>query len=519
MRKSACLLFVAVLLAASVTLAASRVTNVEMNFENGNTAARVDIDGTVRFTHQTEVARDGRPFRVIVDILAATHHLGRKEFIDLPSCVISGIRTSQYSVKPEQVVRLVFDMQHETVYRVQSDAKSVTVVFPDKTAQPFAAWSSSAWLATQVDNASAPTVTVTAPKSPVAKVDEKAKPSEKTAGELNAAFDRDRQLSLVGKTKSSKPSVSIPAMVSSDEFYGPVFEPDDPVASEAASLDPVEQKAPVKKAAKPVTVAVTPPAEKKQEATKPVQEKPKEPLKFKNTGTWADQLGLNDREKLPVVVAAPETIEPPKTEKPVVIAAVEPEPQKTVPAKPAVKPTTKANTPKVQTPKAEPQKAVTKPTASDPKSTSSEVKQAPEKAPVEKDPSTESRTSRFRRTPAFAKKIKGTMVAEFPKRLLMKYRATDRRDPFETLINDAKVYSSPVEQRVPNVEGLRLVGIIESSTGANSALFEDTDGYGYILNGGDRVQKGYVLRVESDKVYFQIFEYGWSRTVALRIEE
>ena len=109
-------------------------------------------------------------------------------------------------------------------------------------------------------------------------------------------------------------------------------------------------------------------------------------------------------------------------------------------------------------------------------------------------------------------------MAEFPKRLVIKYKGGRHRDPFETLINEAKTYNNPVERRIPNVEGLRLVGILETGHGASSALLEDKDGYGYILAEGDKVRKGYVLRVDSDRVYFQIFEYGWSRTVALNID-
>jgi hypothetical protein len=112
------------------------------------------------------------------------------------------------------------------------------------------------------------------------------------------------------------------------------------------------------------------------------------------------------------------------------------------------------------------------------------------------------------------------MVAEFPKRLVIKYKAKDTRDPFRTLINDSKTDNNPLATRVPNVEGLKLVGIIEAGVGkSNQALFEDVDGYSYILKTGDKVKRGYVLRVEEDRVYFQIFEYGWSRTVALHIEE
>jgi hypothetical protein len=138
-----------------------------------------------------------------------------------------------------------------------------------------------------------------------------------------------------------------------------------------------------------------------------------------------------------------------------------------------------------------------------------------DKKDTDKKPS----TSRFRRSPTRPTKIKGTLVAEFPKRLVIKYKARSSRDPFETLINEAKTYNSPIEKRIPNVEGLELVGVLESEVGANSALFEDKNGYGYILKEGDKVRKGYVLRVEHDRVYFQIFEYGWSRTVALNIDE
>ncbi|MCK4462335.1 MAG: hypothetical protein KAW46_11060, partial [candidate division Zixibacteria bacterium] len=71
MNKVYCVVAVLVLLAASSALASSRVTDIELSFQNGQTVARLEIDGTVRFSHQTEVAKDGKPFRVIVDILKA----------------------------------------------------------------------------------------------------------------------------------------------------------------------------------------------------------------------------------------------------------------------------------------------------------------------------------------------------------------------------------------------------------------------------------------------------------------
>jgi hypothetical protein len=127
-------------------------------------------------------------------------------------------------------------------------------------------------------------------------------------------------------------------------------------------------------------------------------------------------------------------------------------------------------------------------------------------------------TARFRRSATASAKMKSSLVAEFPQRLVIKYENLGYRDPFATLIDDSRTYDSPIEKRLANVEGLRLVGILESGSGDNRALFQDKRNFSYMLKSGDKVEKGYVLRVESDKVYFQVFEYGWSRTVALTFE-
>ncbi len=124
-------------------------------------------------------------------------------------------------------------------------------------------------------------------------------------------------------------------------------------------------------------------------------------------------------------------------------------------------------------------------------------------------------TSRFRREPNFPNKLKGTLVAEFPQRMVIEYAPGVFRDPFETLIDETKQSDGPRVERIPDVETSRLVGVIETETGDNRALLEDLDGYGYILKSGDKVKKGYVERIDIDKAFFQLFEYGWSRTIAL----
>ena len=110
---------------------------------------------------------------------------------------------------------------------------------------------------------------------------------------------------------------------------------------------------------------------------------------------------------------------------------------------------------------------------------------------------------------------KGTIVAEFPTRIVMKYRPGTRRDPFKNLLTDTKGTDNPIQKKIPDVETAKLVGVLESADGKKRALLEDHDGYGYILKSGDKIKKGYVGKIYSDKAYFKLFEYGWSRTVAL----
>ena len=208
MRKTICLLAAFVLLATSLAAATSQVNNITLSHQNGYTLARINVEGTVRFSHQTEGVKDGKPFRIIVDILKATHHLGAKKFMSLPKCAVSAIRTSQYSVKPEAVVRVVFDMTQEATYRVESDQKSVTVVFPDKGGHKFAAWSTSAVVATLTKAKPRTTVATKVESKPTPKSTEPTTPRKQTPAEVNSAIDKDRMASLASKDqpKAEKPA-------------------------------------------------------------------------------------------------------------------------------------------------------------------------------------------------------------------------------------------------------------------------------------------------------------------------
>jgi hypothetical protein len=407
------LLVMAALLLAGSSFA-STVNNVELNYQEGNTVAKISLEGTVRFTHQSEKAKDGRPYRVFVDLLKAEHNLGAQKFTELPDCPVKAIRTSQFSVQPEKVVRVVFDLDAEMMYRVKSNDNSVTVFFSDKNTKPYASWS------TKVDVKSRMQKRMSKSKKPVLAKVKKKESAKKTSVELNKTINKDRMLSLSDNKSTAKQVVKSKASKPVKKTV---------VKTNSQKKATTTKKAVAKKVEKKKVVAQV----SKSDKTKAVKSKPK-------TNTVTES------------------------------------------AKPVEKPATS------------------------------------KKVTVAKKEDKKKSTSRFRRSASRSAKLKGTMVAEFPKRLVIKYKAKNYRDPFETLIDETKTYNSLIERKVPNVEGLKLVGIIESIGENNRALFEDTEGYGYILKTGDKVKKGYVLRVERKRVYFQIFEYGWSRTVALNLE-
>ena len=506
MRITTSLIF-AVMLLASGQVLASQVTDVALHYQDGSTVARIDIKSPVRFTHQTEEAKDGKPFRVIVDVLSATHHLPAKDFLSLPECPVVKIRTSQYSVKPEKVVRLVFDMEEATFYRVDSDNNSITLFFPDKQRRKFAGWSSATYTVTS--GVAQKTATETSDQSKAVASTAQAPKSKKTVVELNQAIDEDRLFSLAGEPASAstttKPAKKepVPTVVEQKSTARAKSQ------AERAPAAPEARQVPV------VIVDVPYGPEFDENLLKPPVSEPVGDV----SGVAKDQAdepptarkGEPAAEKL---VAAPAEQEPPAEKKPAidkpVVAVDQPGPALAVADNQDKQKLVKKSAQKKAT--TTPDKAIDQKKAGETQDSTATIKD-------KKDTDKKAPTSRFRRSPTRPTKIKGTLVAEFPKRLVIKYKARSSRDPFETLINEAKTYNNPIEKRIPNVEGLELVGILESEVGANSALFEDKNGYGYILKEGDKVRKGYVLRVEHDRVYFQIFEYGWSRTVALNIDE
>jgi hypothetical protein len=140
---------IVIILAALLILAAAcpakevDVNRLQLNHKNGETVLKIDLSGPFQFSHQTAEAADEKPFRIIVDLFPAIHNLNQKSYEDLPPNIVKSIRTSQYSVNPEKVVRVVCDLDRNSMYRVQKQGNFVYLYIPDKASGDFTAWTSS----------------------------------------------------------------------------------------------------------------------------------------------------------------------------------------------------------------------------------------------------------------------------------------------------------------------------------------------------------------------------------------
>ena len=101
-----------------------------------------------------------------------------------------------------------------------------------------------------------------------------------------------------------------------------------------------------------------------------------------------------------------------------------------------------------------------------------------------------------------------------PQRTKVAYNTGGRRDPFQALVQMSGGYNAAA---LPDVNSLRLVGLlhdVQDSWG----LFEDANGFGYILKRGDRVKNGRLTKLTETRAYFSLSEFGWSRSVKLDLE-
>jgi hypothetical protein len=390
-----------ILAAAALAQAEVWIKNLSVERQGEFVAVRIYGSQPFQFTHATEEAKNGKPFRIYVDCQDASFALPQNNYFNLPGQTVAGLRSSQYQESPNKIVRVVLDCTRAVTYKVQSSGNSAEISIASPQEPNFVRWE-----AVKSDNshlASAnPAAAQPQPKSPAVtapQTDEKPATLPETKVQAQTQHNQKPTVSpQVVTTQGSKPDVQQPA--------GPkvnVAKPTLPQVT-ATAKTPVQtaqenQPAPTVKSEDKIAKPVTPPT--KTAAAPPV-------------------LGQNQ------ATGAPE-------QKPLVLA---------------------------------------------------------NKAAVEQ-------------------------WAGLPQRETVKYSSRGKRDPFSPLferIEESEFGVAPI----PSIENLELVGVLESPL-HNWALCQDARGFGYILQAGDRIKEGRVLRVDQDRVVFQVSEYGWTRNVTLEL--
>lgn len=432
------------------------VSDISLEKKGDSTMVTIMANNPFQFNSSSVPAKEGRPFRILIDCKDALHNLAKYDFRDLPSGIVTSIRTSQYQTDPNRVVRIVLDVAKTVNYYVHTADNSLVITMVSMGEPDFERWSASG-VATPVTTS----VEKTEPTSPE-------QTTVSTSLETTVSQEPTETTTTEEATSSTETTATPEQTVASTE-------PE--TTSEPASTEPL------------TTAPVSP-----------------EPSSTFTEIPSPETIVSSDTQPIPVSSEVSQSSEAMDTTAPTTETAPTEETESVVTetSPTSTEPSTKTIVKK--TPKKSP---VTEEQMSDETAQSkAEVKVTPPTAITE-----EEGAPIVKVTPSQIQEKALQAIETFPKRRMIQYRSLGKRDPFSPLIGDKKVTEFG-QAPIPSIENLKLVGVLQDIQG-NKALLEDNRGYGYIMEPGDRVKNGSVILVDEDRVIFQIQEYGWSRNVAL----
>ncbi len=503
MKKCAIICILLVLAAGLNATGAVRVTNLYLEKNSQYTEFTIACDRDFSFEHQIVEADQNRPFRIVVDVLDAVHRLPQWDFEELPQGSIARVRTSQFSIEPREVVRIVLDVQGALTYKVKKSDNNLTLFVNTPDEPKFQQW--------------------------VAVTDPPAQPTLALNFESVAARPGN-EANAPQLKKSNEPSppqlVTAPPPASADlsAFTDLLVDADtDPSQLKSGGIEKIE---------KPQATGVTIKAKAKAKAkaqpqvVKPINESVKQ----------VDSAILT-----PMVPSAVPDIKASETE-------VQPKPKSQKSALPETKVTSKPQLAQQESGATEQQpssaaaESIRQKYAAklqgdsfdQLKATGAQFEEKPVLGKVERirqkysrgihfvaDDEDEARLEAQAEERRLAAEQHPDEVTRFydefiPEREVVVYVLDGQRDPFAPLVD--LVDENADMSDLPDVNTLRLIGVLQEAENSR-ALFEDYSGYAYIMETGDRVRNGFLASVHEDHVVFQIRQYGWSRQVAVQLED
>ena len=493
-------------LMCTATADASQLSNVTVGRFQDFTVVTLFGDAPLTVTHQIIEAKDGKPHRVVVDITGAEHALPANNFSNLPEGTIKSIRTSQFAVSPNPVVRVVMDLAQPAAYRLETPGNNVRVMLSLPGDPPIATvWSasSSKTLASSSDSRVA--------TNPAAGSAVGSKSSSGTMANTSAASDESTaSKSATGPATGSKPakaatSSSTESLELADLSDSNKDMPKVPVPMpRKRSTQKIDFELPKAKATSVLAGASkTDPQPKSALASNPAKASASKSAAASATNKPATsktvaKAAKDATSKATASAASTRTASVPQTASKKLAKA----PAKKTPAKKS-----RASSSTSEKPSAAKGKSMASAlNAAAPTAAKEQKSSAPNSAGAQPVVASEAVASLTTLPPL----VKATpqMV---PERSKIAYHTGGRRDPFEPLLSVGSGFNSAA---LPDVGTLRLVGLLHDVK-ESMGLFEDANGYGYILRKGDRVKNGRLTKLTETRAFFQLSEFGWSRSVQL----
>ena len=483
-RKLGLILIVLIALGAP-ELHAAELSNVTLGRFQDFTVVTLFGSEKISVTHQIVEAKEGKPHRIVIDLKGVEHGLPQNNFTNLPTGTIKSIRTSQFAVRPELVVRVVLDLAHPAAYRLETPGNNVRVMVSLPGDPPLA----KVWAATDAQ---------AMPLAPVAE-----SPTLATVDQP-AAKATDK-----------------PAATDSDAAPGPKRAKTEPLPKEEpAKIAKAEPKAEPKSPAKQLAATPRSPAKTTLAATdapaatsKPLPGAPK-PAASVSSPSPKRASTKDDGPKVPLPMPAkrPDAVIDYNIPIPAVLAGGA---------------TTAANDGF-----GEQALATSNPAKSDPAGTA-RVSDPHSVNGAKKPPVLVGTESALTSNPAKADPtpqvtdqgsapvaslttlppLKGPSAELVPQRSKVVYHTEGRRDPFLALLQSGGYNAAAL----PDVSNLRLVGLLHD-VHESWGLFEDANGFGFILKKGDRVKNGRLTKIKNNRAFFRLTEFGWSRSVQVDLE-
>jgi Tfp pilus assembly protein PilP len=123
--------------------AESNIQNITLQREGDYTKITILADAPFQFNHFIEEKKEGKPYRIVIDCLNAVNSLPQGKFLQIPSGVITAIRTSQYQTSPDKICRIVLDLKNPVVYKVieENGKKGVILALSTPQESVYPLWS------------------------------------------------------------------------------------------------------------------------------------------------------------------------------------------------------------------------------------------------------------------------------------------------------------------------------------------------------------------------------------------